>query len=208
MNFGKEAFIGAKKAKIGLLRQLGNNPPSPSTQAEKRALFGLCFYESLYTYSADSSYGSGAIMRVFRCLAKDAAYAVEAVHVIKQEEEKNTKLVSRPQMESFLSNPFNHFYVAVREDRVVGFLVAYELDRIDREQKMMFFYEVGVLSAFRRRGIGQKLIGRLKEYCMENHFMKMFLSTNRSNAPAMGLYRKTGGIESAEEDELFFTWRF
>ena len=111
-------------------------------------------------------------------------------------------------METFLQNPANHLYVAVIDKKVVGFLVSYELQRIDRNLKMMFLYEISVLKAFRRNGVGLALIQFLKYYCINNNFMKMFLPTNRSNFPAMNLYKKAGGQESVDNDEVFFTWRF
>jgi len=147
-------------------------------------------------------------MKIFRCSQTDIDYAFEAVYFVKYEDEEVRPSVNKKDIELFLKNTDNHFYVAIINDKAAGFLIAYELQRIDRNSKMMFFYEIGVLKEFRCNGVGTTLINLLKNYCIENGFMKMFVPTNRSNIPAMGLYEKTGGQESDHCDEVFFTWHF
>ena len=59
---------------------------------------------------------------------------------------------------------------------------------------MMFFYEVGVAEAYRRRGIGKRMIAELKEICRTEDVMKMWVPTSRSNVAATRLYASTGGM--------------
>jgi aminoglycoside 3-N-acetyltransferase I len=65
----------------------------------------------------------------------------------------------------FLSRPDNVLIVANDGGVPVGFLLAYPLDRADRDQQMMFLYEVGVAEPYRRRGIGTQMITELKAIC-------------------------------------------
>lgn len=146
-------------------------------------------------------------MKIFRCLIEDMACALEAIRVVKHEEDKNPiELANEESMRNFLSDPINYLIVAEIDKIVVGYIVAYELQRVDRNMKSMFFYEIGVLKEYRNQGIGSSLINFLKEICREKKIMKMWVGTNRSNLPAMSLYSKTGGKEDTSGDEVSFTY--
>ena len=91
----------------------------------------------------------------------------------------------------FLQESRNYFIVALIENEPVGFILAYRLMRIDREQDMMFFYEIEVNVNHRRKGIGRELIKYLKNICKNENIMKMWVETNKSNIAAMNLYKST-----------------
>lgn len=146
-------------------------------------------------------------MKIFRCFINDIACALEAIRVVKHEEDGNPiELVTEESMRNFLSDPNNYLIVAEIDKIVVGYIVAYELQRIDRNMKSMFFYEIGVLKKYRNQEIGSSLINFLKEICREKKIMKMWVGTNRSNLSAMRLYSKTGGKEDSNGDEVSFTY--
>jgi ribosomal protein S18 acetylase RimI-like enzyme len=96
--------------------------------------------------------------------------------------------------------------VAVEADAPVGYVVAYLLDRVDRAQRMMFFYEIGVAESHRRRGIGTKLVRELKCICRANDVMKMWVPTGRSNVAAARLYASTGAVPLASGDEVTYVY--
>jgi len=100
----------------------------------------------------------------------------------------------------FLSRPDNVLIVAM-DGVPVGFLLAYLLDRADRDQQMMFLYEVGVAESHRRRGIGTHMITQLKAICWTQNVMKMWVPTGRSNVAATGLYASTGATPLLSGDE-------
>ena len=52
---------------------------------------------------------------------------------------------------------------------------------------MMFFYEIEVASAHRRRGVGRRMIHALKAVCRHENGMKMWVLTARSNVAATRL---------------------
>ena len=84
--------------------------------------------------------------------------------------------------------------VAFDDGVPVGYLLAYLLDRVDRDQHMMFFYEIGVAESQRRQGVGKRPIGELKSICREADVMKMWVPTGRSNVAATRLYTSTGAV--------------
>ena len=51
--------------------------------------------------------------------------------------------------------------VALVAEQVVGGLVAYELDKVERQRREMYIYDLAISLDHRRRGIATTLIGRL-----------------------------------------------
>ena len=148
-------------------------------------------------------------MNIIRCDKNNIDLAVNAMVTIKcVEDGKPVELVTVTAMTTFLENPFNHLLVAVDGSEAVGYLIAYELQRPDREQSMMHLYDITVLKEHRQKGIGTALIEELKSICSTRPMMKMFVSTNRSNEPAIGLYQKTGAVLSDDTDSVGLTWFF
>ena len=106
----------------------------------------------------------------------------------------------------FLSRPENVLIVAFDDGVPVGYLLAYLLDRVDRDQHMMFFYEIGVAESQRRQGVGKRLIGELKSICREADVMKMWVPTGRSNVAATRLYTSTGAVPLPSGDEVTYAY--
>jgi ribosomal protein S18 acetylase RimI-like enzyme len=107
--------------------------------------------------------------------------------------------------EAFLSRRENVFVVAI-DTEPVGYAVAYLLDRIDRDQRMMFFYEIGVAEPRRREGIGRGLVEALKAICRDEDVLKMWVPTARSNTAATALYASTGAVPLGNDDEVTYAY--
>ncbi|QHQ63388.1 GNAT family N-acetyltransferase [Anaerocolumna sedimenticola] len=147
-------------------------------------------------------------MDIIHCNTYLVDLAVNAMVTIKCTDGLPIELATSTAMTTFLENPFNHLLIAVDASKTVGYLIAYELQRPDREQSMMFLYDITVIDEYRKRGIGTALVEKLKSLCTTKPMMKMFVPTNRSNISAVGLYQKTGAIPSNDIDEVFLTWDF
>ncbi len=101
----------------------------------------------------------------------------------------------------------DHFLIVAIEDaEPVGYLLAYELSRVDRDQNMMLLYEIGVAESQRRKGAGAALIDEIRSICRERNIMKMWVETNESNVAAMRLYQTAGGKQVEEDDIVQFGW--
>jgi GNAT superfamily N-acetyltransferase len=96
-------------------------------------------------------------------------------------------------MKRFLLRPENVLLVAVSENQPIGFALAYQLDRVDGELPMVFFYELEVLEERRRQGIGRALVDSLRGICRQRGVRKMFVLTDRRNHIACHLYSGAGG---------------
>jgi len=145
-------------------------------------------------------------MEVQRLLSGDETLAHHAVAILKVGKEELRSRLTREYFRRFLSRSENYLIVAMDEGTPVGLLLAYELDRVDRDQTMMFFYEVGVAESHRGRGVAKAMIALLKEICRRRNVMKMYVFTNRSNTAAMRLYESTGGKADPSGDEVSFLY--
>jgi ribosomal protein S18 acetylase RimI-like enzyme len=101
-------------------------------------------------------------------------------------------------MARFLANSANHLIVASSGAEPVGLLLAYRIDRLDRPATQLFIYEVAVVPAWRRRGVGSRMIAFVRDLVRGQGWVEAFVITSRENVAARNLYQKTGGqIEEA-----------
>ncbi len=103
----------------------------------------------------------------------------------------------------FLSDQNNILIAAKAAERIVGLLVAHRLARLDSQLAQVLLYEIDVLPDFQKRGIASAMIERLKELAQEMAACEVWVVTNKSNEPAMRLYRSTGGTAKQDDDVVF-----
>ncbi|MGB7054127.1 MAG: GNAT family N-acetyltransferase [bacterium] len=146
-------------------------------------------------------------MLVKRLGIGDEILARQAINRLKTETPLDVKdKLNSEYLEHFLRCDGNYLLVAIIDKEPVGFVLAYRLMRVDREQDMMLFYEIVVGEKYRHQGIGRELISQLKEICRQKKIMKMWVSADKSNVAAMELYRSTGGVENTGGAEVSFTY--
>jgi ribosomal protein S18 acetylase RimI-like enzyme len=143
-------------------------------------------------------------MDVRRLESGESRVGVDAIRRLKAPDGYPTP--SETYLETFLSKAENVFIVAFDATEPVGYVVAYLLDRLDRDQRMMFFYEIGVAESRRRRGIGRGLINALKFVAREENVMKMWVPIGRSTVAAIGLFVSTGAVALPAGDEVTYAY--
>lgn len=112
----------------------------------------------------------------------------------------------RPELlREFLANPMNHLFVAVAGGNVVGMATGISYVHPDKPLQM-FVNEVGVAEPYRRRGIGRRLVEALLAHAEALDCTEAWVATEADNAPALALYRSTGGLE-ARESVVLFTYK-
>jgi len=84
-------------------------------------------------------------MKIRRLAPDDLKIGVAAIQDIKRAK-TTTRAVAR-----FLKRPDQYFIVAIEDDQPIGFALAYELQRIDRSQPMLFLYEIEVVESHQRQ---------------------------------------------------------
>jgi aminoglycoside 3-N-acetyltransferase I len=98
-------------------------------------------------------------------------------------------------LERFLGRPQNIVLVAKSGEDVVGGLVAYVLEKFERERSEVYIYDLAVALAHRRRGIARTLIERLKPIAREAGAWVIYVQADYGDDPAIALYTGMGTRE-------------
>jgi ribosomal protein S18 acetylase RimI-like enzyme len=104
---------------------------------------------------------------------------------------------------AFLAGDRNYLLAGYADGALAGFLVAYELGRLERGEPMTYLHRLDVLPEFHRRGVGRALVEKLKALAGERGSFKMFVITSRANEAATALYEATGGRVIPGADVVF-----
>ena len=90
--------------------------------------------------------------------------------------------------------------VALKDAAVVGGLVAYELDKLERARSEVYIYDLAVARPHRRQGIATRLIQQLRAIAHERGAWVVYVQADHGDHPAISLYDKLG----AREEVLHF----
>src|SRR6478672_9995443 len=82
------------------------------------------------------------------------------------------------------------------------FVSAVEVFHPDKRSEL-FLNEVAVMERARRRGVARALIDELKRLGRDRGCAVMWVLTDEANAPAMSLYRSTGGVWNGDVHVMF-----
>jgi aminoglycoside 3-N-acetyltransferase I len=103
-------------------------------------------------------------------------------------------------LDSLLAKEHVNALVAIAAGRVVGGLVAYELDKFEQARTEIYIYDLAVAEAHRRRGIATALIERLREIAAARGAWVIYVQADYGDEPAIALYEKLG----VREDVMHF----
>lgn len=92
----------------------------------------------------------------------------------------------------FISNPQNHAYFALDGEKVIGFVWAYTLDRLESEP-MMYIHSVDVIKEYRRLGVGKMIVKQFIDLAYSLNYRNVFLITDKDNYSGNKLYKSLGG---------------
>lgn len=105
-------------------------------------------------------------------------------------------------LQRWLANP-NHLALAAFSDKkMVGGLVAYELQKFEQARSEIYIYDLAVDENYRRQGVATGLITALQKEAAQRQAYVIFVQadTSEEDAPAIALYTKLG----QREDVLHF----
>ena len=92
---------------------------------------------------------------------------------------------------------------ALDGEAVVGGLVAYELDKLERRRREVYLYDLAVADTHRRQGIATRLIDHLRAIARERGAWVVYVQADYGDEPAIALYTKLG----VREDVMHFDLR-
>ena len=101
---------------------------------------------------------------------------------------------------ALLSRQHTIVIVAIQNESVIGGLVAYELEKFERQRSEFYIYDLAVEAQHRRRGIATRCIQRLQVIAAERRGWVIFVQADYEDEAAIALYQKLG----TREDVLHF----
>lgn len=105
----------------------------------------------------------------------------------------------------FLAMPGYRIFVALDGDLVVGMATGFTHFHPDKPEEF-FVNEIGVYDAYLRRGIGTRLLQAILGEARAMGCTDAWVGTERSNGPALALYRKLMTAGDTEEVMSIFTY--
>ncbi|HTQ04444.1 MAG TPA: AAC(3)-I family aminoglycoside N-acetyltransferase [Polyangiaceae bacterium] len=103
-------------------------------------------------------------------------------------------------LSGFLGRPQNVVLVGKSGGEVVGGLVAYVLEKFERERSEIYIYDLAVAEAHRRRGIARNLIELLRSVSRELGAYVIYVQADYGDDAAIALYTSLG----TREDVMHF----
>lgn len=94
-----------------------------------------------------------------------------------------------------LAEPTFFAIVAEVSGVVIGGLAAYELRKFEQARSEIYLYDLGVLEAWRRKGIATRLIDALRAEATRIGAWVIFVQADYIDPPAIALYEKLGTRE-------------
>ena len=83
---------------------------------------------------------------------------------------------------------------ATVDDAIVGGLTAYTLPQTRAEVAELFIYDVAVVPAWQRRGVGRHLMATLRTQAAHAGIVVAFVAADNDDTHALDFYRALGGV--------------
>lgn len=90
--------------------------------------------------------------------------------------------------------------VAIANERTIGALAAYELEKFEQERSEFYIYDLAVSPEWRRQAIATSLISHLQAIAAKHRSGSIFVQADYGDEPAIALYTKLG----TREDVIHF----
>ena len=85
--------------------------------------------------------------------------------------------------------------VALAHGRIIGGLVAYELDKFEQDRREIYIYDLAVHEEHRRQGVATALLRRLHQIASQRGAWAIYVQADYSDEAAIALYTKLGRRE-------------
>jgi aminoglycoside 3-N-acetyltransferase I len=138
-------------------------------------------------------------VRIRRLRSSDVALLRALNEVFGEAFGESDEYTDSPPSDNYLSGLLAEEHIialaAVVAERVVGGLVAYELDKFERQRREVYIYDLAVNSSYRRQGIATALIERLREIAAQRAAWVIYVQADYGDEAAIALYEKLGSRE-------------
>lgn len=103
----------------------------------------------------------------------------------------NLQIPSDKYLEGLLKKSDFLVVVGISNQKVVGGLTVYLLQKYYTTNPVAYIYDLGVKPEFQRKGIGGKIISHLIGYCKENGIEDAYVEAESDDNQAINFYKKT-----------------
>lgn len=110
---------------------------------------------------------------------------------------------SHDYLEKILKNENTLFVVAKCREEIIGGLTAHELASTYFEANEVYVYDLAVHQDFQRKGIGTRLIEKLRKISCGKGDKEIFLQADFGDDYVIDFYKKIGGVP---EDVIHFSF--
>jgi aminoglycoside 3-N-acetyltransferase I len=121
-------------------------------------------------------------------------------------EREDFRRPSETHLQRLLSKDTFFAVVAKVQEKIIGGLTVYVLDQYYSEKPLAYLYDLAVLQAYQRKGVGRKLIEFTNDYCRQKGFEELFVQAERVDEHAIDFYRATQPTDEAQV--VHFYYRF
>jgi aminoglycoside 3-N-acetyltransferase I len=95
-------------------------------------------------------------------------------------------------LEDLLAKEHVIVLAALAGEAIVGGVVAYELDKLERMRREIYIYDLAVAAEDRRCGIATALIERLQDIAAQRGASVVYVQADHGDDPAIALYDEFG----------------
>ncbi len=140
---------------------------------------------------------------VVKLQQKDSSLFVELVELFNTVFEEVNNIASEKQLKKLLNKSDFHAIVIIKNNKVIGGLTAYELEKYYTDKKELYIYDIAVKTALHNKGIGKTLMTYLKKYATKNNVESIFVQAYSEEEQAVRFYESTIGRSKTVEHFTF-----
>jgi len=140
-------------------------------------------------------------LKISRIQGNEIEQFKELVELLNEVFEESNQVASERQLKKLLNKPDFHVIAAIKEDKVIGGLTAYELEQYYTDKSELYIYDIAVKIELHNQGIGKKLIDYLIDYSTKNGIKGIFVEAHSEDEQAVKFYESTFG--KSEKVDLF-----
>ncbi len=118
------------------------------------------------------------------------------ISIFKEVFEDHSPPASPTQLKQLLSDKNFFVITAAHNQKIIGGLTAYILNKYNKPKPEVFLYDIGVTPSFQRQGVGRLLLHHLKEYCKKMNFEMFFVQADGDDSDAIAFYKASKGKPS------------
>ncbi len=131
--------------------------------------------------------------KISRIQENDIERFIELVELLNEVFEESNKVASKKQLKKLLNKPGFYAIAAIYEDKIIGGLTAYELEKYYTNKSELYIYDIAVKVELQNQGVGKELINYLKDYSTNNGIETIFVEAHSEDEQAIKFYESTFG---------------